>query len=116
MAKIPQFSEISSFFGLCGTPPPHCTTSHKLIPISNLVWLIPFALFVSLSAGENVLPSTSDIPSRHMDPSDKGKGKAAAKAGPGMVKMVVDSVRDGARSAGETFGWMGPGTSRGRFD
>jgi hypothetical protein len=34
----PTFSEIASFFGLC-------------------VWLTPFALFVSLSAGENVLPS-----------------------------------------------------------
>ncbi|KAI5358897.1 hypothetical protein Slin15195_G113440 [Septoria linicola] len=35
---IPSFTEIASFFGLN-------------------VWLVPFALFVSLSAGENVLPS-----------------------------------------------------------
>lgn len=34
----PSFTEIASFFGIC-------------------VWLVPFALFVSLSAGENVLPS-----------------------------------------------------------
>jgi hypothetical protein len=35
---MPSFTEIASYFGLC-------------------VWLVPFALFVSLSAGENVLPS-----------------------------------------------------------
>ncbi|PPJ58111.1 hypothetical protein CBER1_05313 [Cercospora berteroae] len=35
---VPTFTEIASFFGLN-------------------VWLVPFALFVSLSAGENVLPS-----------------------------------------------------------
>ena len=34
----PSFTEIASYFGIC-------------------VWLVPFALFVSLSAGENVLPS-----------------------------------------------------------
>lgn len=35
---VPSFTEIASFFGL-------------------EVWFVPFALFVSLSAGENVLPS-----------------------------------------------------------
>ncbi|MCJ1306494.1 erv26 super protein [Agyrium rufum] len=36
--SLPTFTEIASFFGLC-------------------VWLVPFALFVSLSASDNVLPS-----------------------------------------------------------
>ena len=35
----PSFTEIASYFGIC-------------------VWLVPFALFVSLSAGDNVLPTT----------------------------------------------------------
>lgn len=35
---LPSFTEIASYFGIC-------------------VWLVPFAMFVSLSAGENVLPS-----------------------------------------------------------
>lgn len=35
LQEAPTFTEIASFFGLC-------------------VWLVPFALFVSLSAGENV--------------------------------------------------------------
>ncbi|KAK9449241.1 transmembrane adaptor Erv26 [Limtongia smithiae] len=39
---LPTFSEISSFFGIC-------------------VWLVPFSLFVSLSAADNVLPSTTDL-------------------------------------------------------
>lgn len=37
-SEIPTFTEIASCFGIC-------------------VWLVPFALFVSLSAGEMVLPS-----------------------------------------------------------
>ncbi|KAL8874503.1 MAG: hypothetical protein Q9174_000196, partial [Haloplaca sp. 1 TL-2023] len=35
---LPSFTEIASYFGIC-------------------VWLVPFAMFVSLSAGDNVLPS-----------------------------------------------------------
>ena len=39
IADVPTFTEIASYFGLC-------------------VWLVPFALFVSLSASDNVLPTT----------------------------------------------------------
>ena len=35
---LPTFTEIASYFGLC-------------------VWLVPFSLFVSLSASDNVLPT-----------------------------------------------------------
>ncbi|KAG5983108.1 hypothetical protein E4U55_000752 [Claviceps digitariae] len=62
---VPSFSMIASFFGLC-------------------VWLVPFALFVSLSAGDNVLPTMGTEPVRGAD------GKAKPQ---GMVKALVDYVR-----------------------
>ncbi|GAO15235.1 uncharacterized protein UV8b_04212 [Ustilaginoidea virens] len=64
-ASVPSFSMIASYFGLC-------------------VWLVPFALFVSLSAGDNVLPTMGSEPVRGMD------GKARPQ---GMVKALVDHVR-----------------------
>ncbi|KAG5986290.1 hypothetical protein E4U43_005578, partial [Claviceps pusilla] len=63
--EVPSFSMIASFFGLC-------------------VWLVPFALFVSLSAGDNVLPTMGTEPVRGAD------GKAKPQ---GMVKALVDYVR-----------------------
>jgi MFS superfamily sulfate permease-like transporter len=64
---IPTFTEIASYFGLC-------------------VWLIPFALFVSLSASDNVLPTMgSEEPER--DPHSKNRRQ-------GMVKALVDNLRD----------------------
>jgi hypothetical protein len=64
-ADIPSFTMIASYFGLC-------------------VWLIPFALFVSLSAGDNVLPTMGTEPARGFDGNPKPQG---------MVKAVVDYVR-----------------------
>lgn len=58
---------IASYFGIC-------------------VWLVPFSLFVSLSAGDNVLPTMGSEPVRG---GDDGRGKPQ-----GMVKAVVDSVRN----------------------
>ncbi|KAI1074426.1 transmembrane adaptor Erv26 [Whalleya microplaca] len=64
-ADVPSFTEIASYFGLC-------------------VWLIPFALFVSLSASDNVLPTIgSEQPSGDVD------GKSRRQ---GMVKVIVDYV------------------------
>ncbi|GJN66208.1 transmembrane adaptor Erv26 [Purpureocillium lilacinum] len=62
---VPSFTMIASYFGLC-------------------VWLVPFALFVSLSAGDNVLPTMGTEPVRGVD------GKARPQ---GMVKAVVDWAR-----------------------
>ncbi|KAI0003178.1 transmembrane adaptor Erv26 [Xylariaceae sp. FL0662B] len=63
--EIPSFTEIASYFGLC-------------------VWLIPFALFVSLSASDNVLPTIgSEQPSNDIDGKNKRQG---------MVKVIVDYV------------------------
>jgi len=60
---VPTFTEIASYFGLC-------------------VWLIPFALFVSLSASDNVLPTMGSE-----DPSRDSNGKSKRQ---GMIKALVD--------------------------
>ncbi|KAK6455582.1 transmembrane adaptor Erv26 [Scheffersomyces xylosifermentans] len=62
--RIPTFVEVCSFFGL-------------------LVWFIPFALFVSLSANENLLP--------HHIESETGKEK---KKNNGLAKVVVAKFRE----------------------
>ena len=95
---MPSFSEVASYFGLC-------------------VWLVPFSLFVSLSAGENVLPTmgseyaTGERPSGGLGhsrtPSD---GKSKNK---GMAKALVDNVGDWVRENGEIMGlWRGDRTRR----
>lgn len=65
---VPPFTEIASFFGIC-------------------VWLIPFSLFVSLSASDNVLPTIGSEQPSH---DDDGKNKRQ-----GMVKVIVDYVLSG---------------------
>ncbi|KAL6904202.1 DUF396 domain-containing protein [Trichoderma evansii] len=62
---VPSFTMIASYFGIC-------------------VWLIPFALFVSLSAGDNVLPTMGTEPVRGVDGKNKPQG---------LVKALVDWVR-----------------------
>lgn len=56
---------IASYFGLC-------------------VWLVPFALLVSLSAGDNVLPTMGTESVRGVDGKNKHQG---------MVKALVGYVR-----------------------
>ncbi|KAI2619296.1 transmembrane adaptor Erv26 [Hypoxylon sp. NC1633] len=78
---VPNFTEIASYFGLC-------------------VWLIPFALFVSLSASDNVLPTMgSEQPSRDVD----GKNRRH-----GMVKVVVDNVLTAIGEVSRLAGWKKP--------
>lgn len=114
--NIPTFTEIASYFGLC-------------------VWLVPFALFVSLSAGENVLPSmgseyaTGDgssylTPGKAPDSFGSGsgigvgggsamEGKRRARSGTnaGMAKAVVTGVREWVGETGEVMGfWKGERT------
>lgn len=101
---MPTFTEVASYFGLC-------------------VWLVPFALFVSLSAGENVLPTMATV-------SAGGAGGAGAEGvdsaagglsvGPekrskpiGMAKALVDAVREWTSETGELLGlWKGEKTRR----
>ncbi|KAE8348692.1 transmembrane adaptor Erv26 [Aspergillus coremiiformis] len=96
---MPTFTEVASYFGLC-------------------VWLVPFALFVSLSAGENVLPSMGSEYSTgdHVSPAGFARsalssdGKSRNK---GMAKALVDSIRDWVKENGELMGaWRGERAKR----
>ncbi|KAI9800572.1 MAG: erv26 super protein [Piccolia ochrophora] len=88
---IPSFTEVASYFGIC-------------------VWLIPFALFVSLSAGDNVLPT---VGSKYAT-GDAGRGKGESKEKTkGMAKALVDGVREWMGETGEVMGfWRGDRTRR----
>ncbi|OXV07964.1 hypothetical protein Egran_04274 [Elaphomyces granulatus] len=93
--NIPSFTEVASYFGLC-------------------VWLVPFALFVSLSAGENVLPSMgSEYVTGDHAPATSLAGAAGSsdnsrKQNKGMAKALVDGVRDWMGEVGELMGfWRG---------
>ena len=72
------------------------------------MWLVPFALFVSLSAGDNVLPTmSSEAPG---DVAGMGMGVKEGRKGQrqGMAKALVDGMRTAVGTAGETLGiWKG---------
>ena len=83
----PSFTEIASYFGLC-------------------VWLVPFALFVSLSAGENVLPSMG---SEYATGERQGVGSDGFKKGhrrknTGMAKKAVEGAREWMTETGAVMG------------
>lgn len=80
---VPTFTEIASYFGLC-------------------VWLVPFALFVSLSASDNVLPTMGSE-----EPSGTSSGQKS-KRGQSMIKAVVDNVISVIGDVGATAGWKRP--------
>ncbi|KAK5137667.1 hypothetical protein LTR08_007962 [Meristemomyces frigidus] len=101
-ADLPTFTEIASFFGLC-------------------VWLVPFALFVSLSAGENVLPSMgseyatgpgSSYISAGAEPRAVGaSGRKRSATQSGMAKAAVNGVTGWVSETGELMGfWRGERT------
>jgi hypothetical protein len=91
---VPSFTEIASYFGLC-------------------VWLVPFALFVSLSASDNILPTMgSEGPSMGGGMGGNGDGNKARR-GQGLAKALVDNVRSAIGAVGATAGWNGP---RDRFE
>jgi hypothetical protein len=82
---MPTFTEVASYFGLC-------------------VWLVPFALFVSLSASDNVLPTMGNEPSA----STSGGESSKSRRGQGMVKVLVDNVLSGIGQVSSTIGWKRP--------
>lgn len=103
--NIPSFTEISSYFGIC-------------------VWLVPFALFVSLSAGDNVLPSmgseyatgggTSSVIAReqYAGVGNDRAGREGRKA-KGLVKAAIDGTGEWVKETGMEMGfWRG---DRSRF-
>ncbi|KAI9759420.1 MAG: isocitrate dehydrogenase (NAD(+)) idh1 [Chaenotheca gracillima] len=96
--NVPTFTQVASYFGIC-------------------VWLVPFALFISLSASDYVLPSMG---------SEYATGGGGADAGPstggglgavsggterkkkGLAKAMVDGVREYVGESGELMGfWRG---------
>ncbi|KAL8656647.1 MAG: hypothetical protein Q9210_000079 [Variospora velana] len=94
---VPSFSEVASYFGIC-------------------VWLVPFAMFVSLSAGENILPSMG---SEYATGDSKRKDRIAGsfngnadrtgkKGAKGLVKAAIDSSAEWVGETGEAMGlWRG---------
>ncbi|KAF3916534.1 hypothetical protein ABW20_dc0101865 [Dactylellina cionopaga] len=89
---VPSFSEISAFFGLC-------------------VWLVPFALFVSLSAGENVLPSS--VGGESSAGVVGGGGDSAKKKGrKGLFKGGIDGIFDFLVETLQALGISGGGRRR----
>ena len=109
----PTFTEIASFFGLN-------------------VGLVPFSLFVSLSAGENVLPSMGSeyatgrgssfmSPGRtpEMNGGDLGTRTGRKRNGTqtGMAKAAVNGVREWVSETGELMGfWKGDRSRPTRYD
>lgn len=100
------------------------------------MWLVPFALFVSLSAGENVLPSMgseyatgegSSFISAGKEPSagfgsgvggtsgmDGGRRRQRSGTNAGMAKAMVNGVREWVGETGEVMGfWRGERTRPG---
>ncbi|KAK8138563.1 Protein SVP26 [Apiospora sp. TS-2023a] len=77
----PSFTEIASFFGLC-------------------VWFVPFALFVSLSASDNVLPTIGSEQPLH---DSDGKNKRQS-----IVKLGVDHILSGIGEVSRMAGWKKP--------
>ncbi|CUM62568.1 uncharacterized protein PRCAT00000120001 [Priceomyces carsonii] len=72
--RIPSFAEVCSFFGLC-------------------VWLVPFALFVSLSVNDNLLP-------HHIDIADRNEKKKS-----GLAKVLVSNMREFVYSVSRNLGY-----------
>uniref|UniRef100_A0A060THA3 ARAD1D28908p n=1 Tax=Blastobotrys adeninivorans TaxID=409370 RepID=A0A060THA3_BLAAD len=76
----PPFSQVASFFGIC-------------------VWFIPFSLFISLSAGDNVLPTSVEV-----DEDETGASKARRHSA-ALAKVVVEKMWDIIGLVGARFGY-----------
>ncbi len=60
--------------------------------------MVPFSLFVSLSASDNVLPTMGSE-----EPGGVAKNKRQ-----GMIKVVVDTIREWIGELGRLAGWWKP--------
>ncbi|KAI9893571.1 MAG: erv26 super protein [Vezdaea aestivalis] len=94
-----EFREISAFFGLC-------------------VWLVPFALFVSLSAADNVLPTTRGAEGMGVGAGiggERERGKGHRRRNTGLAKQIVGGAVEWIKETGEAGGlWDGEGRGVGR--
>ncbi|KAK4200037.1 transmembrane adaptor Erv26 [Triangularia verruculosa] len=86
---IPTFTEIASYFGLC-------------------VWLVPFALFVSLSASDNVLPTMGSSDFSSSSSAAATTSSTGKKRGQGMAKALVDGVLSAITEVGSMTGLKKP--------
>lgn len=77
---IPTFTQIASYFGIC-------------------VWLVPFALFVSLSASDNVLPTENPAAAA------AASGDGSKRKAQGLAKTLVDGARNTISEVGIMAGW-----------
>lgn len=77
-----SFAEVTSFFAIC-------------------IWSVPFALFLSLSAGDNVLPTS--IVKKENEYAAGVMGRKASS----LVKVVIDSLRDYFRGIARVLGIWG---------
>lgn len=82
----PSFTEIASYFGIC-------------------VWLVPFALFVSLSAGDHVLPSMGSeyATGPHTD-TQHTFTKGHKRRNTGLAKSAVEGARTWVGETGAVMG------------
>lgn len=72
---------------------------------------MPFSLFISLSASENVLPSMGSEYATGDGSSFVSHGKEPAKERSGLAKAAVDGVRSWVKETGELMGfWRGQRT------
>lgn len=78
--NMPTFTEIASYFGIC-------------------VWLVPFALFVSLSASDNVLPTENPAAAA------AAGGDGSKRRSQGMAKALVEGARNAISEVGIMAGW-----------
>ena len=78
---IPSFGQVAAFFGIC-------------------IWLVPFGLFVSLSAGELVLP-TIGSDGRISPGNDDGRTKRTQ----GLVKQMYATVGNWIGETMQALGW-----------
>jgi hypothetical protein len=81
----PSFTDIASYFGLC-------------------VWLVPFALFVSLSAGENVLPSMGSEYATGQREGVAGFKKGHKRRNTGMAKAALGNAKEWVGETGAVMG------------
>ncbi|VVT54175.1 uncharacterized protein SAPINGB_P003944 [Magnusiomyces paraingens] len=77
----PPFAQVASFLGIC-------------------VWMIPFALFISLSANDNVLPMTDPA----LDDTGAASAKARAKS-TGLAKVIIGTAYDWIKRVSRALGY-----------
>lgn len=77
----PPFAQVSSFLGLC-------------------VWLIPFALFISLSASDNVLPMSASAGEFEQESGAAKARRQSTGLAKALISFAFEQVAKIARAAG----------------